>query len=298
MHKDQIVFRSAIGGYHREDVNQYILRLNQELEELDKQRQSELDTQKTAMQTLEEKQVESEKIIAGLHESIDQINEEKEQLSLRAVQAESRLAEAEKNIYGLNQAMAKDCETIRCLREELTASKEALEKAENTLVQMKQEASVAENAIADAPSPDSEKSKKYDEISAQIGDILINANTSAEQILSAAAAKASQIVADTEQEETYIRTRLSDAADEMLSHISESLHTSTENCLSELLTALCEMRDRTDSLIRDFEARNAELSERVTYYQTNVTESIQKSIQDMDQKYGIRTGTNAGTSES
>lgn len=260
MQKDQVVFRSAIGGYHREDVNQYILRLHQSFEERERQWQNETDSVQTTIRKLEDQQSESEKLIANLHECIDRLKEENNALSLRSVQAESnceqmkkRLAELEETIRQANAGIATD------------------------------------SASADDSGTASEKSRKYDEISAQIGDILIHANTSAEQILTAASAKAAQIVADTEEEENYIRTRLSDTADEMLTHISQALHTSTEDCLSELLTALREMRDRTDLLLRDFDARNRELGERVDYYQTSVSESIQKAIREMDQKYGIRS---------
>ena len=129
---------------------------------------------------------------------------------------------------------------------------------------------------------------KYDQISAQIGDILINANSSADRIVAAANAEATRIMTETEDEATYIRARLSDAADHMLTHISTELHDSTDHCMSELLTALRDMRDSTGSLLAEFEKRNQELKNKVAYYQNTVNDTIHKALTEMDQKYGIR----------
>ena len=129
---------------------------------------------------------------------------------------------------------------------------------------------------------------KYDKISAQIGDILINANSSADRIVAAANAEATRFMTETEDEATYIRARLSDAADRMLTHISTELHASTDHCLGELMTALREMRDNTEALLADFEKRNRDLKEKVAYYQTSLNDTIHKALTEMDQKYGIR----------
>ena len=117
---------------------------------------------------------------------------------------------------------------------------------------------------------------------------MINANTSADRIIASANAEAARVVAETEDEAAYIRSRLSDAADEMLSSISMELHTSTENCLSELMTALYEIRDSIAALIADFQNRSRELGEKVQYYQTSVSDTVNKSLAGMDEKYGIR----------
>ena len=134
----------------------------------------------------------------------------------------------------------------------------------------------------------SAKSLKYDQISSQIGDIMINANSSAEQIIATANSEAGRIMAETEEEAISIRTRLSDAADEMLSSISDRLHLSAENCLSELVASLREMRESADALLRDFEKRGQDLNAKIDYHHTGVTDSVARSLKELDEKYGIR----------
>ena len=117
---------------------------------------------------------------------------------------------------------------------------------------------------------------------------MINANYSADSIIAAANAKAAHIVTETENEATYIRNRLADTADAMLTQISTTLHASTDGCISELMTALHEMQNSTASLIADFERRTRELGEKIAYYQANVSETVTESLAEMDKKYGVR----------
>jgi len=257
-----IAFRSALSGYNREDVNRYILDLNRRLEE-----QAEL---------LERAAAENEQIRAALEEE-----KGKAQQALRT-EKEAR-EEAERQLASLHE------EAVRRRKE---AEEDALVRAslEKELDDANKKLEALQKELAVRPSADTstEKSQKYDQLSAQIGDILINANQSADNILTSAHAQAARIVTETEEEANYIRTRLSDTADEMLTAISAQLHLSTENCVTELMTAVREMRDSADSLVRDLEARSRELDTRIEYYQSNVSENIEKSLSEMDQKYGIR----------
>ncbi|MBE6561562.1 MAG: hypothetical protein E7662_10605 [Ruminococcaceae bacterium] len=258
----KVAFRPAISGYNREDVNQYILDMNRDFEEreaaLRDAAQAAEEKLKEAAEfsaALEVQIGEAEAVSAALRESIDRLKEENASLRDQAQSSDARAAE----LMGRLDASEKEASA---LRDELNSR--------------------AQTAEA------SEKSLKYDQISAQIGDIMINANSSAEQIIAAANTEAGKIMTETEEEAMYIRTRLSDTADEMLSAISERLHVSTENCLGELLNALREMRDSTDALLREFGKRNHELSEKIEYYHANVSDTVAKSLSEMDEKYGIR----------
>lgn len=258
----KILFRSAISGYNREDVNQYIFDMNRSFEERENALKEAADSVSAQLEeltslinSLKEEKTEAESVIGTLRESVDQLKDENASLRDQLQSSDSRTAE---------------------LTDRLNASEKEASALRNEL-----------NSRAQT-SVESEKSLKYDQISAQIGDIMINANSSAEQIIAAANMEAGKIMTDTEEEAMYIRTRLSDTADEMLSAISERLHTSTENCLGELLNALREMRDSTDALLREFGKRNHELGAKIDYYHANVSDTVAKSLSEMDVKYGIR----------
>lgn len=249
-----VAFRSAMSGYNRKDVNAYIIDINREFEA----QETELRAQITAA---EEKAAKAE------------------------ADAQSAREEAAAAVHGKEEAEV----ILAALRESGDALKEENARLTEEIAALQAKLAEAEKAAAVDPESDEiKKSMKYDQISAQIGDILINANSSADRIVAAANAEATRIMTETEDEATYIRARLSDAADHMLTHISTELHDSTDHCISDLLTALREMRDRTGALLADFESRNRELREKVAHYQNSVNETIHQALTEMDQKYGIR----------
>ncbi len=250
-----VVFRSAISGYNREDVNKYILALNREWEEKSAETEN-------ALKEAQSGKADAETAVLALKEEAD--------THRAAVDALSKINAT------LKESVDQAKEEIASLREKLLA-------AEQTTATLR--AQFAEKEAANATD---DKSTKYDRISAQIGDIMISANTSADAIVAAANEHASRIMTETETEANYIRARLSDAADEMLTQISGELHTSTENCLCEMTTALREMRDNASALIQDFEKRSRDLSVKVEYYQTSLSDAVNALLKEMDEKYGIR----------
>ena len=262
-HKD-VAFRTALSGYKREDVNAYIIDINREFEE----REASLRMQITSA---EGRLAEADAAVADAQEKLQAEHREKEQ-------AEAIMSALRESNDALKEENSRLIDQVESLRAQLDAITVKLAEAEK-------------ESAREMESDEIKKSVKYDQISAQIGDILINANSSADRIIATANAEATRIMTETEDEATYIRSRLSDAADNMLTHISSELHSSTDHCIDELLTAIREMRDNTSSLLAEFEKRNREMREKVTYYQTSVTENIHRALSEMDQKYGIRLST-------
>ncbi len=246
-----VAFRTAISGYNREDVNKYILSLNREWEE------KFSETENTLKEAQEGKNC-AESAVSALNDSLMALQRDKDALEK------------------INESLK---ESVEQKNEEIAALTEKLLSAEQEAAALREKLSLRE---------EDEKSTKYDRISAQIGDIMISANTSADAIVAAANEHASRIMTETETEANCIRTRLSDAADEMLSQISAELHTSTESCLSEMTAALREMRDNASALIQDFEKRSRDLSVKVEYYQTSLSEAVNTRLSEMDKKYAIR----------
>lgn len=259
-----VAFRSALSGYKREDVNAYIIDLNRDFEA----READLRAQIAAADA---RLADADTAAAAAKEETAAAQRAKEE-------AEAVLTALRESNDNLKEENARLAEQIASLQSQLDAHAAQLAEAKKAPSQ-------------DPESDEIKKSMKYDQISAQIGDILINANSSADRIIASANAEAARIMTETENEATYIHSRLSDAADSMLSQISTELHTSTDHCVSELLTVLREMRDSTSSLLADFENRNRDLKEKVAYYQTSVTETIHRALTEMDQKYGIRLPT-------
>ncbi len=247
-----VVFRTALGGFNKEDVNRYILTINKELEEKD-----------SAAAEEKKRAEETEACAATLRGELDSARADKEALESILASLRQSLDETKETLASLTEK----CDALTAENERLTAR---IAELENT-------------------AEEEDKSQKYDRISAQIGDIMISANTSADAIVAAANDHAAKIISDTENEAHSIRTRLSQAADTMLTHISGEMRTSADGCVCEMITALTEMRDSTALLIQDFEKRNRDLSVKVEYYQAMLSEAISKTLHELDEKYGVRT---------
>ena len=180
------------------------------------------------------------------------------------------------------------------------------------------EAEVAEKVAAargnvNEKGSDAYKLSMYDKISSQLGDILINANRSAEEIVREAKDEAEKLRADihleceqkreecdaviartkeeTEEEASYIRERISQTATELLDNVSGDLHGSVENCVRELTTSITDIEYEIKTLLSKMNQRSDEMNSLIAYYQNGVLEEIKKKLAAMDEKYGIRPKT-------
>ena len=162
---------------------------------------------------------------------------------------------------------------------------------------------------------DAYKLSMYDKISSQLGDILINANRGADELLTEAKTEAeklrteaaldceqkrrdcdadvTRIHAETEAEASYIRDRISQTASELLSAVSGDLHGSVENCIRELTTCIKDMEYEIKTLLTKLGGRSDEMDGLIAYYQNCVTEGIEEKLRAMDEKYGIKPAQGA-----
>ena len=162
---------------------------------------------------------------------------------------------------------------------------------------------------------DAYKLSMYDKISSQLGDILINANRGADELLTEAKTEAeklrteaaldceqkrrdcdadvTRIRAETEAEASYIRDRISQTASELLSAVSSDLHGSVENCIRELTTCIKDMEYEIKTLLTKLGGRSDEMDGLIAYYQNCVTEGIEEKLRAMDEKYGIKPAQGA-----
>ncbi len=161
MNDKKIRFRGAIGGYNKEDVNEYIETLST------KHHAAELESNKKISE-LEEKVKELENELESRNESFLAENAE----------LKERLEKAEALIDELNETLAKQGE-----------EKEQLSK-ENTELKAKGD---EYEKMCETNSELYEKSSKYDRVSEQIGSMIVSANARAESIVSEAELKAKVI---------------------------------------------------------------------------------------------------------
>ena len=151
MPKEKMVyFRTSLGGFNREDVNSYIEKMNSEFAERER-----AATRKR--EALEAKLSELETAKSELQQALS-----------RASALEEAAAAREKLIAEQLTRIEEQNRTIENLRLERSAACERAESLDERLASLS-------DAIA--------KSEKYDDVSAQLGEIILSAKSTADEII-------------------------------------------------------------------------------------------------------------------
>lgn len=342
MNNDFKMFRNALGGFNKDDVVNYIkeadMKHSDEIAELKEQISSalsELEGYKADAEindnALKAALNEADALRGKLTEAEAEINtacakasELESELKVAKEAADTVKAQLE---LSLNELRAEN-DNLRCesekakndnqrLSDELENAKAEIAKLteRGDRITAERDALLAEAVRKNEPEENPEngtayKIEMYDRISSQIGDIIINTNRSADDIINAAREEAEQLQLDaqleceqkradcneeiarikseTEEEAAYIRERLSTAANSLLSEVSADLHGNIESCIREIATCISDVQYEFKTLLTKVESRSAEMNERVGYYHSCVTDGIDDKLREMDVKYGIK----------
>ncbi len=314
MNKETIpMFRSALGGFNRDDVANYIKETDQ--------KHADALAEVTAL--LEEANRKNDELSAKNDELSAQINDvraEKDALTLQFAEVTVQRDEARKE----NELAA---ETFRDLRYQLeTAEAEIRELTETSEARadewakekedlLRQIAELKDAAVKPEYDPDDHSSpayklEMYDKISAQLGDILINANRNADDILDAARQEAETLRLDTEtecsqkraecnaeiaglrieiaKEAAALRETLSAGAASMLSDIRTDLHSNVENCIREMNSCVTDMQYEIQTMLARIKKSSDEMNDRIGYYQSSASEGIETRLSEMDRDFSHR----------
>lgn len=151
MSKEKMVyFRTSFGGFNREDVNSYIEKLNGELAERERSTKRKVDALETRLTELEGAKADLERALT------------------RITELEEAAAAREKLITEQLEHIEAQKHTIETLRHE---NGEAQSRADS----LNERLASLSDAIA--------KSEKYDDVSAQIGEIILSARGTADEII-------------------------------------------------------------------------------------------------------------------
>lgn len=299
-------------------------RLSEEIEKNNVQG-NELGSCKTEISELLEKidklQAEAAKASSEIEELLKSLDKEKAENARLADNEkalsdsyQAKLDEKDSRIAQLNEKLDSAISENKSLKNEHDSVSEKLIAASAELSEMKaaEEKRIAEEANIDPEDHNSPAYKlaMYDKISSQLGDILINANRNADEIIANANDEAehlrmnteveceqkrtscnseiSRIKSETEAEAAYIRERLSTAANDLLTEVSSDLHGNIDNCIREIISCITDIQYDIKSLLTKISNRSEEMNDRVSYYQSCVTDGIDTKLSEMDEKYGIR----------
>lgn len=228
MAKEKMVFfRSALGGFNRDDVNSYIEKLNAEFAERERTAKKKLDA--------------SESKCAELESAKEQL----EQSLLRLAEMEEEAKQREKLI---GEYIARiDAQKMEI--EALEASKVA---SESEISELSARIESLSEAIC--------KSEKYDDISAQIGEIILSAKSTAEDII----AKAEK------------------DAEAKRANADEQIETAAANFNARAATAAYSIKNQMKKLARDSYASIAEKAAETSDMLRNLAAHISSASDSLD----------------
>ena len=193
----KIQFRKSMGGYNREDVNRFI----EEMSARNYDNETELRKQNEELEKKIKKLEEENAEIITLGDSISQLQE--------------KLEQSENLISSLNETISK-----------LNSEKDVLFKENTELKERVAECEKTEKGDSEVY----EKSNKYDQVSGQIGSLILNANAKAEAIVS----------------EAQIKARVNSA--QMIDRTVDNLCYVNEKYISEITAKAVQLTDELRSL--------------------------------------------------
>ena len=209
-----VLFRTAFGGFNREDVNNYIEKLNREFAERERTAKKKADAADEKCKALEER-------IAELEADNVRISELENEAQTREVLIAEYIEKVEHQ--------ASEIETLR-------ASKNS---AEGEITKLTEEIASLSEAIS--------KSEKYDDISNQIGEIILSARTTADGILAKAEEDATKKLTDTD---AFLENAVSEF-NNRTGIAASAIKVQMTNLASEAYSSLAQKAAETSDMLRN-----------------------------------------------
>jgi hypothetical protein len=333
------VFRSQIGGFNREDVNNYIKEtdmkyaaqiedLKAELEkaaarirELSAENEASLRAKETAEAAIEEAGRKAEEAEGAAREKEILLSGK----DIELASAKERIAQLEETVEGLRSELEHPADPEAPSADELSAKIEELtnlaKEKDDIIVSLNDEierlnsANVAltrnpEQETVEEPDRESPayKLQMYDKISSQIGDILINANRNADEIVSAAKKEAEKITAELAEESARNKERARNEAEALVSRIheissdtaqslNEDIRRDAESCVNELNLFIENMQFELQALLSKISGSRDEINDRLTFFHRNSAEEIEKKLNETGALFSNLTGRGENNEE-
>ena len=212
-----VYFRTALGGFNRDDVNSYIEKLNADFAERERLTKKRIEASEAKITELETKKNELEA-------------------------ANARIAEFEKEAEAREKLIAEYISKVEQQASEIEKLNASKNNAESEISLLTEKIASLSEAIS--------KSEKYDDISTQIGEIILSAKSTAEDILSKAEeeanAKRSAVNAEMENAAANFNARAATAAYAIKSHMKK--------LAKDSYAAIAEKAAETSDMLRNLAA--------------------------------------------
>lgn len=269
----KVIFRTAMGGYNKNDVNTYIESENrrfasaeQEMRSEQKRLESELENARLSLKRCE---TVSESL-ANAKGELDRLMNE-----LESTKAELESARAELERYeGAAEALVEAKSEISRLKDELDRVNSELAAA-NERPDTAKDAHGAENESA-------VNSEEFNSVVA--AELLRKAKSASDDILLRAEVGAREIVERARKEVIYSRGDIISDAKDIFNAATSELRRSIAICMSDFITGIKTARGSSGKVTDDALRCDDELSQRIERMQNELDRAISEKLAEFDRK--------------
>ena len=256
MATDKTHFRTSLSGFNKADVLEY----------LDKQNADFLEESRRSAAALEEKSKKIEELSAAADKLTAELSDAKSQ-------AEEAKAKAEELAAALEDA-----------KRALSESEAVIASQTELIDSLKKEAEAHE---ADGTGKDAETERKaelYDGMSSQLGDILITANKSADEIIDAANKKAEAINAEAVRSAEESRNAFAVAMDEFSRMFRERADAVSNGCCDDINEEFGRIREAVDRALLQLQKSSLCIAEKTEQSKASLDAELKASLGVLDAK--------------
>ncbi|MBR6051109.1 MAG: hypothetical protein IKP68_07900 [Clostridia bacterium] len=247
MSEKNTIFKSAIGGYNKNDVNAYITAVSAEIKAKDELYR----TQRARL----EKELEIE-------------NKAKETLSGKLDELGFELFTAQSETAAANQRETELKNTVMGLSERVAELEEALGKAEQSAAELEK---IGELVGIESGN---ESEALHDKLSERISEIMQKADSNAEQIMTGAMQRADELVENAQNQANEIIS----AAENEAKSLRDKYKNAAGDYYEEVAVFVNEIREHLEGFMREIGAKSAELEHKIEYMQLPGAPSEPKAI--------------------
>lgn len=252
------LFRKALNGYNKNDVNDYIENMSLRA----KKREDELEAKISKLEkALEETEKRAE-------------TAEKRDFSEEAAAYEKKISEFEQKID--------ECEKIT------EAKSEYIEKLESSLEQKDAEISKYSARLSDNEKSIkeavelSDKAKQYDNLSRRLGEIMLNAGNAAEKIVSDANDKASALLADASKKRDHCLEVLKKYTEKYCDKLGEVTVASAQERLDRIHSEMAEFEASITRSVMNARRQNGSVREYIEDLRHSLDTSLDSILNGSD----------------
>ncbi len=266
-----VVFRSSFTGYNKEDVNEYIIRTSSDFTAREEALKARTLLAEEEVQKSTEKLSDLSKQLTELESEIDALSSE-----LRALRNENATLKEEQQEETLSEAKAAEYETRLAEQESVIAKQfEEIDTLKEENEKLKAEKESAEAAVMRSDEL-ARKAQLYDKTSANIGDAIISAKKTAEEIVFAAKEEAQGIVEKANKELEERRRILEESSVRAYSSVFSKIVAAASENKKEVAALSSYSTQLLEKTLSELKSKNDSAAVRIKTYE----ESLWRSIKD------------------